>query len=60
MASRHEAKPDKAGPGPGQYNITGLSNKGWFSSICELDKYYVGYHCYQAAKANRQYITKHI
>ncbi|XP_071528740.1 LOW QUALITY PROTEIN: protein CIMAP1C-like [Panulirus ornatus] len=28
MGSRHEAKLDKAGPGPGQYNVTGLSNKG--------------------------------
>ncbi|XP_063865841.1 ciliary microtubule associated protein 1A-like isoform X6 [Scylla paramamosain] len=28
MASRHELKLDKAGPGPGQYNVTGLSNKG--------------------------------
>ncbi|XP_042224830.1 outer dense fiber protein 3-like isoform X3 [Homarus americanus] len=28
MGSRHEARPDKAGPGPGQYNVTGLSNKG--------------------------------
>ncbi|XP_045103383.1 outer dense fiber protein 3-like isoform X2 [Portunus trituberculatus] len=28
MASRHEMKLDKAGPGPGQYNVTGLSNKG--------------------------------
>ncbi|KAK4297021.1 hypothetical protein Pmani_030539 [Petrolisthes manimaculis] len=27
MTSRHEIKPDKAGPGPGQYNVTGLSNK---------------------------------
>ncbi|XP_050728559.1 outer dense fiber protein 3-like isoform X6 [Eriocheir sinensis] len=27
MASRHEMKLDKAGPGPGQYNVTGLSNK---------------------------------
>lgn len=27
MGSRHEAKLDKAGPGPGQYNVTGLSNK---------------------------------
>nr|QPM92669.1 outer dense fiber protein 3 [Procambarus clarkii] len=28
MGSRHEPKLDKAGPGPGQYNVTGLSNKG--------------------------------
>ncbi|KAG0710890.1 Outer dense fiber protein 3 [Chionoecetes opilio] len=27
MARRHELKLDKAGPGPGQYNVTGLSNK---------------------------------
>ncbi|XP_037795154.1 outer dense fiber protein 3-like isoform X3 [Penaeus monodon] len=27
MASRHEPKNEKVGPGPGQYNVTGLSNK---------------------------------
>lgn len=26
--SRHNEKNDSAGPGPGQYNITGLSAKG--------------------------------
>jgi hypothetical protein len=25
---RHNEKNDSAGPGPGQYNITGLSSKG--------------------------------
>ncbi|XP_076068952.1 ciliary microtubule associated protein 1A isoform X2 [Oratosquilla oratoria] len=28
MSGRHEMKLDKAGPGPGQYNVTGISNKG--------------------------------
>ncbi|KAK7075287.1 Outer dense fiber protein 3 [Halocaridina rubra] len=28
MSSRHDAKVEKAGPGPGQYNVTGLSSKG--------------------------------
>ncbi|XP_042881066.1 outer dense fiber protein 3-like isoform X4 [Penaeus japonicus] len=27
MSSRHEPKNEKVGPGPGQYNVTGLSNK---------------------------------
>lgn len=26
--NRHNEKNDSAGPGPGQYNITGLSSKG--------------------------------